>query len=159
MGVDYSVYLGPYIEIERGTTRMVKFNITTCININCTEHQNPALGNFCKVCGSKVGVVETEDEDEICSHELWEEHEILRKQLFPEESYDDSVDIWIPQIETKRKKGWSLKYNKCFQDMTDINPKDEIEMVKKQCKESLDIITQAYGKEPVIKWGIMGGCS
>jgi hypothetical protein len=156
MGIDYCVYLGPYIEIEKGATVKVQRDYKGCINQGCRHFHQRFTTPFCALCGMKCEDIHFEEDCELDSYELYNKNEILQKQMYPSNVDGNPEDVWIPCIKAGREMQWNLKYDGCFQDMSDLDPKKEIKMVEDQCKESLDIIRKAYGKEPEIKWGIIG---
>src|SRR4051812_45186802 len=95
MGVDRNLYTGPFLRVVGKVKAEAKESITSCSNFACKEHGEWAKGNFCRVCGAAIQVVN------IIKQKDYGAREILDKAGFEDSlCYTDPMcghhDTYIP---------------------------------------------------------------
>ena len=73
MGIDYKVYVGPYIEVYNPLKDSTE-EYHTCPNKKCEKYKSKIGDKFCSVCGSKIKLVTFPCKESI-SFDVYEEFE------------------------------------------------------------------------------------
>ncbi len=158
MGIDYSVYYGPYIEVKtKGLKRPKEYEYQACNNPSCDKYKKAKSdGKFCVSCGKPLEMISETVEETWDAGDMVEEMGI-NDQVYPEyvEDADGDTQIFYPQHDELNSGGGSVKYDNLWVDLTDLDVKEEIAKVRKYCAKALDILEKMYGSKPVIKWGIL----
>lgn len=156
MGVDYYIYVGPYIEVKTAEMPKRKGGVTSsvCKNLSCKNRGVYSNQKFCPQCGSPIITAQEEIEERMSLDDIMEECE--GEPIYPDRfSNQRDVDIWIPHHESLRSSGGNVKYDDIFDDMSDVDINAEIQKVRDICKVALEKIEKIYGIKPSIKWGVM----
>jgi hypothetical protein len=148
MGVDYCVYIGPYIEVPASNKPSKE---VTVMYPGCQKCNVARNGKFCVDCGDLIVTLTSKEKEEIDPEEIIEEYD-LKGQI--EYSYDDDDEVWMPIYEDMFFISMNIKYEKENEDLTDINIQDEIAEVEKHCDKALKTLEKFYGVKPVVKWGL-----
>lgn len=159
MSVDISVYLGPYIvfKTKKIPQRIETYHKFFCNNPICSFYnKNLRKGDcFCVKCGSKIETkLETYQED-MCLFE-YAENKGINEQVNPScVKFNTEFQVWFPNIGLKRNSSWDVKYDRVFDDLTDLNVQNEIETVKNHCSKAIKILEEEYEVDAEICWGII----
>ncbi len=162
MGVDYNVYVGPYVEIEilKKPTKKETYEYPGCPKPICRKyHEAQNKAKFCSDCGAAIETIVEEVDEEWDIYELLEHHEVIG-EMYPDSIDEENGDtqLFFPCAEDLKAGSWSLKYDSVWEDLSDLNVEEEIQKVKDQCSKSLAILEEVYGAKPVVKWGVIGMC-
>jgi len=169
MGVDYNVYLGPYLkcqnpDVDKQVTKL------TCPNTSCAKHmQWRGHDPFCAKCGSQiVDVTTTQHKPRVCGSSLLEElNEVFYAPgtCYAQYPFEDHVDVWIPNTKPKtifgsRQASFDARYDT---GMTRVCPsliEDETDAFKRVFVKELTKMCEAYGADCVsIHWGLLSYAS
>lgn len=165
MGVDYAVYLGPYIQFKtkKKLTKKANYDKYACANAQCKKLNVPLTSDvqFCSACGDKIEPQSVGVDEEWYLYEFAEEMGI-NDEVYPDDQEDEGGDtqIWFPYIEkSKRDRSWDIKYNTVWEDLTDLDIKAEIQQVYDECAKALKVLEEAYGTKPEVRWGLISSIS
>ncbi len=172
MGIDYNVYVGPYIEIEtkKQPTKQKEYEYKACLNNKCKlfreaqRTKNHGYGEppakFCSQCGGEIKTIKETLDEEYDVYELCEEFGIL-DQVSPDYSDSENGDtqLFFPRIEDRKGGSLNIKYDEVWEDLSDLDVAVEIEKVKQECSKALEVLEKAYGVKPKIKWGVISSAS
>jgi hypothetical protein len=163
MGVDYTVYVGPYIEVKyvKAPTGTELISYKTCSNTSCKRRGFAEYkSKFCSDCGHSIELLSEEVETELSAIEFLNKYDLL-SEISADNSEDEEGDtqLFFP-INNDLKGGcWSVKHDEIWEDLSDLNAAEEIEKTKAICANSLKIIEEVYGNKPVVKWGVVSNIS
>ena len=159
MGVYYSVRIGPYAEC-RSKLITETVNIKACTKPTCRYASIAVSGNFCSLCGSKVGSVLVD----VTTVEVKPDHVGIddgRLALSPGETlrsnyHNRGIHIWmsnLPQVANTH----SLSEGEDEVVAIDANTINTgIEDFEKVFAEELELMRRSYGPDNVrVKYGVI----
>ena len=170
MGIDYNVYVGPYIIADIFPQEVTKQK-KSCPNEECKKYKQWASNGFCSSCGSKVQLVSYPEMDNVpLNWKLTEERTDQEADEF--NNYlncmnaceDDSFDCYIPNQRLKgvpdRKTYVDPRYESVFQELDADVIEKEKEALKATFEKQIAMLESWHGKENVhIKWGFLSWTS
>lgn len=164
MGIDYSLYIGPYARCKVGEV-MVSETIRTCSNADCVLYKDTGIGfrKFCSECGSQVKdrqvpaiglVVDVEDlRDEINDRLV-----TPSGSDFCDWMQKNKTHVWISNITNVKGLYWSSDPT-CDTSLTVMDPDvifKEVTVFRQFFQKELTVIEKAYGKDNFsIEWGVI----
>lgn len=152
MGVDYHVYVGPYIEIKaKELTQTVSFQYRGCTNSICNKKDTSQVGNFCSQCGQPITLIDAEEEEQVDVYEALENLKI--ENLDPGSEDKDYIRLY-PNHDELVTVSANIKYDGLSEDLSNLDIQEEIDKVKVLFSKELRLLEETYGAKPVIKWGI-----
>ena len=162
MGVDYSAYVGPYVEATNSEA-MLTIEKQCCTNDSCskykiTDRMKPD-DKFCSTCGSVIGPMSVSKKgQQVCEWEdvrcRWEDED----RMTTAGSEGDLRPNTVIYIANQEGYGYYLdvKYNCKLIDMGEIDTVKEIRRFEGNYADEIAVIRDAYGEENVkIKYGAM----
>jgi hypothetical protein len=169
MGVDRSVYTGPYMIVK---SKKVEFENSryTCINESCKEFNRDVKRSdkFCSSCGKEHGERVYKDNRMPSISDGYDSKEFEEKfgddHWFDDmwsciENKDGSVDIYTLDVKDDRKHGYGFGYSADGDGLGPVTPEDitkELATANKEYKDKIDWILNIEGIESVeVKWGIV----
>ena len=156
MGVDYTIYIGPYIQIHN-PPRPYDNSYPCCVNEDCEKWTLQSTAKFCSQCGKPIGERKVKCKRPICV-DLYEMSHDRLCQAFSEyrpEGYEEYLFI-IPNIKTD----FSISFNPVGkQSIIDLRSIDAIQGVcsfSQVFSKELEAISKIFGPDAVaIKHGIL----
>jgi hypothetical protein len=164
MGLEYHVYLGPYIQFKtkKIPQRQEEYEKFSCRNEKCPKFDKGIRGDieFCAKCG-KVPERQIEHyQEDMCLFEYAEKMGI-EDEVNPDFSNEENGDtqIWFPNLNLKRHTNWDVKYDEVWEDLSTLNVQEEIELVKIKCARAIEVLEAEYGVKAEIRWGLISSIS
>lgn len=172
MSVDYSVYVGPYLECK---TKQVPttLNITSCVNHECPNYRVRLMGEqppYCPHCGDEIGSYATSvmreepDNTDLYEDEKFQEiFDFLHGDVADRLQNTRNVHIYVPN--EIRAPGFTFDPRGEF-DVRELNPKSLV-YDPARWKAQVDgtsafkKLVQMYGgfENVVFKWGVINTAS
>ena len=161
MGIDYNVYIGPYVLCQNEKVEAEEM-MRTCPKKSCPGHKkrpHPHGSKFCTECGSKFDEVPVKVKtDRVESWELLEELEnqicIITDEF---KGIPKHCDIWISN--GGLGKHFDPKYDTWVAELGAVG-EESIQEFEEKCAKSLTRLCDEYGEKNVeIKWGTIGWMS
>lgn len=166
MGIDYSTYVGPYVECRFGNKETIE-NRRTCPNKLCKQFGKEIYENstkFCDQCGSQIDVVEFHKTVEaVNNYELrMSFNEALVTPLGDGIYFwqkENNIHVWIPNQYLMCDEYPRVKVEHRESSIQEIPielPAAQIAAFKKQFAKELAVLSEAYGADKMTyKWGII----
>jgi hypothetical protein len=156
MGVDHTVYCGPYFECKwQGVpqTRRVFF----CSKD--TTHSVSSSQNFCSTCAGKIDFSD-EPTGKLTSEVDWDTlHQELDERLYEVNFDAPKTDFWLGNFRVDGVEAHQFdKYEEGFAEITPDRPQREIRLTEDFYAKELEILKKHYHQVRVA-WGIIGYCS
>lgn len=165
MGIDYSTYIGPYVECRFGKKNDVD-KYRCCPTKTCKSYHKKIWGDhpFCDQCGAKIELTEfpvvvgAVDEYEIRMSFDEALHTPMGDSLHFWQK-ENNVHIWMPNqhLECEEYPRIKLEHSESSIQEIDPNcPNGQIAAFRNQFKEELAVLESNYGKENMtFKWGVV----
>lgn len=154
MGVDYNVYIGPYVKIHNPKKNSFD-EFQGCNTGNCVKRMKPSSSKFCDTCGKPIVLVKkpTKKSIDVDFYELTDEH--LVPVLCHYYDVPPDYNFLVPN------KKWCERTThfdpRSFAGEIDFDHKDVLtELVKFESTfdKWLQIVKEKFGEtNVVIKWG------
>jgi hypothetical protein len=159
MGVDYSVYLGPYIVAKNSREEVTKTR-RSCTNANCkeaTKQVYDAEKKFCPTCGTAIGdVAYTTTAPKVGAWEIAEEQDLCVVPTEYMKDVDKGTNMYIPNV-TGVKRKFSCDARK--ERIAEVTPEliaDELAAFTVFYEKGIAALHAAYGQTNVtIHWGLI----
>jgi hypothetical protein len=156
MGVDYKVYVGPYIVVHNPPQDSME-EYHSCPNEKCSLHKISVSNGFCPKCGTTIGTLVRPCQKRI-EFEWWEEFDGRLSEAFPEYKPDggDDNQYFIPNMDNDVGIHLDAKYSGSenvinTKTLTSDN-KRFIDGKKKEIRK----LKKVFGKNNVtVKWGVL----
>jgi len=162
MSLDYTTYLGPYLQCKVSKTDSMTTR-RTCTNSACPNQNGHMNSKFCYECGSPIGDVGfIVKANKVDSGDI---REAIHNDMCPpggeyfyKLSRDQGIDIWIGNLyRTKNSRPFS--FDREESQLIPIGAgvmKGEIDEFVAQYAKQIEVIEKAYGKDNVeLKWGLI----
>lgn len=166
MSLDYSVYVGPYVECKIGMKKSLK-KTRVCPNTKCLIRNSNPNTKFCPDCG--FGIVETTEEIEVEEVCLWDIREALHDTLifpFGDSARDVMIKkrchVYIPNVSylEDRKHSFDPKYELRWSSFKPEDIDEEINLFLVRFKNEMLVLNKNYGAENIeVKWGVVNDIS
>lgn len=162
MGIDYGLYVGPYVECKVQKVAVTKRR-RACVNPNCDNHKRSVHSSaFCHLCGSRIDLVEYTEMEHAVSQ--WDLQEQIMERLssvsgdeYWRRSREDDVHLWKPNVDTGGRE-YHLEAQEDFA-LHEITPdlvRDEVARFEAQFAPELTVFRERYGAGAVrVAWGII----
>lgn len=165
MSIDYSTYIGPYVECNYHLIPSVK-KYKSCPTKNCKVYGTQIYSDksFCDQCGSKIDLVEFSIEKPSVDADEF-------RMLIDEKLYNCIGDdlhfwqknnkkhIWLPNraLNCPEFPLYKIEHeDSSIQELSIDAPIKQLEAFKVQFKNEIEIMESLYGKENVaFKWGFI----
>lgn len=160
MGVDYSVYIGPFVRCENPDVTNTE-SYTACATASCPKHDKQTSNKFCPECGKAIStLVRTVSAPKV---DAWDVSEQLNESFFtPGTNYgrfpfELNIDIWVPN---RRLPGIAERTEEPLRGGYDEVDEDEVEAEKTAlvgaCGQDLAKFREIYGNNEVsVHWGVL----
>lgn len=153
MGLDYSLYLGPYVVCDGQPKTTVVVKRKACNKKRCKEFKRSTTSKFCSQCGSKIENAEFEEQyDKDIAYELLNE-KLTQAGRSTSAPFDKHV--YYPNVKFSDNREYRIDHQ--IASLTSISP-DDIQKETNQFieffKKELDILRQEYNSIEV-KWGFL----
>jgi hypothetical protein len=168
MGIDYSVYVGPYVKCTNPLVE-VESSIRTCTNPVCKTYKNQIwdlTAKYCRECGSPIGETAIKKSNtkvnasELYEHGVKEQLHMAGRESGWEElkRKDAEIDIWIANVKRPEADcgiNFDPKSDRKYIDLTHHSKIDSIEQFTDAFYKEITQLREAYGSDNVeVKWGI-----
>ena len=166
MGIDYSTYIGPYVECRFSNKDDIEKR-RCCPKKDCKEYGKNLWDEkqkFCNQCGEKITAVEfpvvvgAVDEYEI----RMSFNEALHTPMGDELHFwqkENNIHIWMPNQYLKCEEYPRIELEHQQSSIRDIPvelPANQIEAFKIQFEKEIAVLESNYGKENMtFKWGVV----
>jgi hypothetical protein len=153
MGIDYNVYVGPYIKVYNPLKDSVE-KYHSCVNAKCSNHKEEVSSEYCCDCGKKIKLVERSCQIRI-DFDSWDECDGDILEAMFGRSPDEDYQFFIPNT---GEIGLDLNVER----ETSVNeidvgkPKMDINNFQLQFKKHINHIKKVFGNTNVsIQWGVL----
>jgi hypothetical protein len=156
MGVDYTAYVGPYIQVHNPPRPSFE-EYHTCTTANCSNQNKPMSSKFCPVCGGAVTLQSRPCQSPVQLDVFSEFNERLCEALSEYKPKDSKNEIFL--IGNKQGiPGRSFDpIETCSAvDMTGFNITQETMLFRDMLTAELARLKEIFGEDAVqVKWGIL----
>jgi hypothetical protein len=156
MSVDYTTYVGPYLECKVETAQK-PHKISSCTNEKCKEYERELWNRkkFCDNCGTQIGEITImRTESKVSQMEVQEE---IEEDLYCVNRLAEE-DIWMANKgrQDKNARRFHLDHTEGAEEIThDMMVAETAEFID-QYRHALSVVRKRYNPENVyIKWGIV----
>ena len=162
MGLDYTVYVGPYVKCINPLVD-VEEKYRACTNPVCKSFKKQTSeSGFCKDCGQPIGTItRTKKKAKVSAWELREQINERLANVNTEYPWDElkrpdaEVDIWISNINGKGGDRFDPKSESKYFDLTNFDIGREMETFGIDFHKEIGQLVAAYGSENIeIRWGV-----
>ncbi len=166
MGVDYSTFLGPYVECKVSQTTTKKrtpLMRRTCPNPECGQYLRvfAEKNKFCPACGNKVAEVTVDKPaDSVNPHEL--QQQIDERLVFPPNGAlsdymkKNGTHLWLPNQKFSDRKCHYDHKEETVEEIALERIMNDFEDFHGVFQNDLNVLAEAYGQDNIlIKWGLI----
>jgi hypothetical protein len=160
MSVDYTTYVGPYIQVhnpKRATTE----EYHTCSNKSCRNHKAKMCEKFCAECGSAIKLVSFPCEASL-DFDVYNEFEDKLAEALTEYKPKDLEDFHFFIGNKKGSPGISFdpKTDCYVRELPQLNIEKETGVFSTMFKKEIARLKEFFGADAVqIKWGVLDWAS
>lgn len=160
MSVDYTSYVGPYIQVHNPKKPSTE-EFHTCPNKKCRNH-GVSIGNkFCEICGTEIKLVAFPCEKPV-DFDIYQEFDDRVCHAFSEWKPKEYQDYLFVIGNRKGSPGRSFDpiQDSYIEDLTKLNTAEELLAFMKMFSKEITRLKEVFGNDAVqVKWGVLGWAS
>lgn len=156
MGVDYNVYVGPFLEVHN-PPRQDKEERNCCSNPHCSKHKRETGDKFCSECGREIGTVSVAVEKPLWFNSYEETDERIAPACHHYGGFSgDKKDynFFIPNL-----LGYGRHFDAESMELLEITPEtitDQTQRFTNDFAADFRKMADFFGSDSMkIKWGVM----
>lgn len=162
MGVDYTVYVGPFLQCHNPQIYSV-YQEKVCTSFSCKNFQKNLYHPFCELCGQPQGTKEVPTKTS--SINVFDLMAKIEDVLYPpfgdgysQWSDENETDIWLPNLKNPRKDAREFSFSPKYDGLIiqELN-QSVLEMAEfqEQYKDAIAFLSKSYNDLVKVKWGLI----
>jgi len=159
MGVSYSVYVGPYIQVHNPERETVEKYYGCPNQKKCSKAGAAASGKFCGQCGTAITLLKKPAKERI-DFNLWDECDDRLSQAFSEypPHGKDDYQFFVPNV---GKIGTHFSaYDSSLVELYAEKIMEDTKALETKFSADLETLRKKFGKSSVVvRWGVIAYAS